>query len=132
MIIGFKERFLHKIESGTKIHTIRVDKHDRWKSGMKMDMATGVRTKAYKKFAEKTCIGTQKISIKYFDIINSYMIWIDEIYFGSVFLDSEILFFTPEVKELSQNDGFDDVKEFLEWFGKDFKGKIIHWTDKRY
>lgn len=28
MIIGFKERFLHKIESGTKIHTIRVDKKE--------------------------------------------------------------------------------------------------------
>jgi uncharacterized protein YqfB (UPF0267 family) len=66
MIISFKDRFVDKIKNGTKKHTIRGDKHDRWKGGTRMGMATGVRTTAYRKFAEKTCTGTQKISIKYF------------------------------------------------------------------
>jgi hypothetical protein len=132
MIISFKDRFVDKIKNGTKKHTIRGDKHDRWKGGTRMDMATGVRTTAYRKFAEKTCTGTQKISIKYFDEINSCMIWIDGIYFGSAFFDQEKLLFTPEIKQLAENDGFDDIRKFLNWFGKDFEGKIIHWTDLRY
>lgn len=33
---------------------------------------------------------------------------------------------------LAKNDGFDDVYQFYKWFNKDFKGKIIHWTEFRY
>lgn len=28
--------------------------------------------------------------------------------------------------------GFDSVKDFFRYFNKDFKGKIIHWTDLKY
>jgi hypothetical protein len=37
-----------------------------------------------------------------------------------------------QVLELAQNNGFDTVKDFFEYFNKDFKGKIIHWTDFKY
>jgi len=35
-------------------------------------------------------------------------------------------------KILSANDGFDSVEQFFQWFDKDFKGKLIHWTDYEY
>ena len=50
MVIGFNKQFPDKITEGTKKHTIREDKHDRWNAGMIMHMATGVRTKNYKCF----------------------------------------------------------------------------------
>lgn len=63
MVIGFKEQFVQKILSGEKFHTIRRDKNNRWKKGMIMHMATGMRTKKYKQFAQRVCTGTQRIEI---------------------------------------------------------------------
>lgn len=34
--------------------------------------------------------------------------------------------------QLAQNDGFDTIEEFFEYFNEDFTGKIIHWTGLRY
>lgn len=48
MILSFKEQFIPKILDGTKIHTIREDKKNRWEAGKKIHFATGVRTKNYK------------------------------------------------------------------------------------
>ena len=36
------------------------------------------------------------------------------------------------IKILAKNDGFDSVDDFFKWFDKDFNGKIIHWTNKKY
>ena len=136
MILGFKPQFVKPIFNGTKIHTIRRDEHDRWKAGRKIDMATGVRTKNYTKFAEKVCISTQTIEIKwteapedsfqgrsvrvYIDGKDVTIKWFDEHTYDTV------------VDALSRNDGFSDLKDFFAWFSEDFKGKIIHWTDFRY
>lgn len=65
MVLGFKPQFVQKILNKSKIHTIREDSNDRWKAGRKIQMATGVRTKNYNKFAETDCISTQKIEIKW-------------------------------------------------------------------
>jgi hypothetical protein len=140
MVIGFKERFIEKINDGTKIHTIRVDKHDRWKSGMKMHMATGVRTKKYHQFDERICIGVQNISILYQKpyykkgkCYQDVFIFIDNHFFGEAnFVENAIYCYDSKIKELSINDGFYDEIEFFKWFNKDFNGKIIHWTNKRY
>ena len=37
-----------------------------------------------------------------------------------------------EFNKLAQNDGFNSESDFFKWFHKDFKGKIINWTDLRY
>jgi len=133
MIIGFKERFVDKIKSGTKIHTIREDKHDRWSEGRKIYLATGVRTKNYQQFAEKTCTGTQKISIRYYDNKQRVRITIDDRFFGTAFYDQgRISYYVSELEDLARNDGFDSVDEFFQWFHKDFAGKIIHWTQLKY
>lgn len=61
MVIGFKKQFEAPIKAGTKIHTIREDAHNRWKPGMMMHQATGVRTKYYRCFNETPCISTQQL-----------------------------------------------------------------------
>lgn len=113
------------IESGHKIHSIREDPHKRWKSGMMIHMATGVRTKEYNQFRLLPCISVQEIVIirrwPYWEIIidNSYMNAIQE-------------------KMLIENDGFSDIELFLKFFIPEINpyakwtGKIIHWTDKKY
>jgi len=67
MVLGFEQQFVEPILSGTKIHTIREDKHNRWKPGRSIQMATGVRTKNYNQFNEDECVSVQEIKILYFD-----------------------------------------------------------------
>ena len=44
MILGFKEQFKNLIIGGVKKHSIREDRHNRWKPGMIIHFATGMRT----------------------------------------------------------------------------------------
>lgn len=123
MVIGFHKQFVPKIKRGIKIHTIREDKHNRWKAGMTMHMATGVRTKKYKQFAKKKCISVQTIHIRHYDTISSQ--W------SEVFIDSREIS-NAEVILLARRDGFANKSEFFKWFDKDFNGRILHWSDKKY
>ena len=124
MVLGFKPQFEEPILQGRKKHTIRKDKNDRWKPGMKIHFATGVRTKLYHQFKEGVCISTQKIQILWDNIsLNGE--------FVSILVDGHLIDL-DEVETLAINDGFEDVSEFLNWFDEDFEGKIIHWTDLRY
>lgn len=121
MVLGFKEEFEEPINLCSKIHTIRKDEHNRWKAGNSIQFATGVRTKNYKQFAAGICVSTQTIEIKWE-------------HYAIIFIDGKKLT-DEEVKELAENDGFSSEAAFLcwdAWFKKDFKGKIIHWTDKKY
>ena len=96
MVIGFHKQFVPLIKSGSKIHTIRIDKHNRWKAGMKMHMATGVRTKKYKQFCGTlTCIIIQNIQIIYYDSIMYH--------YAEVFIDGNKLS-EKKVNELAIND----------------------------
>jgi uncharacterized protein YqfB (UPF0267 family) len=126
MVIGFKQQFVAPILAGTKIHTIREDKGNRWKAGMLIQMATGVRTKDYKCFNMSQCLCTQDIEISYFEEIDPGE---GELY--EVRIDGKLLNIA-EVIQLSRNDGFESVLDFLKWFSNDFTGKIIHWTDLKY
>ena len=124
MILGFKPQFPEPIKKGIKKHTIREDKHNRWKAGHIIHMATGVRTKLYNCFYKCKCTGTQKIEISVDnDKLMGQII--------CVYIDSKLLYHS-DVETLAKNDGFDSAKDFFAWFNKDFSGKIIHWTDLRY
>ncbi len=120
--------FEDKIKRGEKIHTIRLDNKNRWKKGMKIQQANGVRTKYYNCFQEDVCTGIQTIKIKHpkssMSLLNTYYsikVYIDDVQLGTI-----------GIRELAINDGFNCMKDFLDWFNEDFEGKIIHWTDKRY
>ena len=144
MVLGFKQKFadgtdthfLEKILSISglypyelfprpKIHTFRTG--ERWKPGMSIQMAYGVRTQHYAQFnkgisALGTCISTQKVSMTTF--------W------GCIrcFIDGRELPYT-EIGELAQNDGL-TLEQFRNWFFPDgnyeWSGQIIHWTGFKY
>lgn len=129
MILGFKPQFVQPIMDGTKIHTLRFDFNHRWKEGVKMHMATGVRTKQYNCFKQDVCNGVQEV-------------WM-EVEKGKRDLRLEINWrdLTDEEKvQFAKNDGFDSWEFFLDWFYPIVKDgldgnlifKIIHWTDFRY
>lgn len=119
-----------------KIHTIREDKHDRWKARMDIHFVVGNRTKKRCQFAPIIqCVSTQKVEIKK---------WSKNEFKGdSVFLEEQRdfdytvrvdgkLLYSSTITTLAINDGFDNVDDFFEWFKEDWTGKIIHWTDKTY
>ncbi len=117
MVIGFKPQFEQKILRRSKILTIREDKHKRWKAGMVIHFATGVRTTNYKQFHLGECYQTKSINI----VHNSPLL------FGAVavFVEGQLLSF-DQLCKLAFEDGFDSIDEFLEWFDKDFEGVIIY------
>jgi hypothetical protein len=122
MILGFKQQFLTAIKNGSKIHTIRLDKNNRWKAGEIAHMATGVRTKNYKCFELKYIVSVQDIEF----------VWIEKSDIPIIYIDS---FEFKKYRCLADNDGFKSVDDFLqwpEWYRKNFKGKIIHWTTNQY
>ncbi len=124
MILAFKNKFKEPILKGTKKHTIRADKHNRWKAGNKIHCATGVRTKNYSCFKEYVCISTQKIEI-------TRPVWSEYLNDAVVKVDGKVLT-EKEQQQLAWNDGFANLLEFWLWFNEDFTGKIIHWTDLKY
>jgi len=135
MIIGFKPRFKEPILRKIKKTTIREDKHNRWRAGMAMHMATGVRTKLYSCFVLTTCTGTQTITMDYFPASffseENVTIYVDGRRIGHYFPKRKVAS-NPVVDLIAKNDGFDSTEDFFNWFNKDFTGKIIHWTDLKY
>lgn len=139
IIVG---RYSNSIYSGQgiepKLHSIREDIHNRWKPGMLIHHAYGVRTKNYECFDECPCVSTQKIVIKEYSIGEgdslsySYTFeYRDITKVFRVFVDDKLLD-DCEIYSLAKNDGFDTMRDFFRWFNKPFTGKIIHWTDLRY
>lgn len=117
MILSFKRQFVPKIVDATKIHTLRDDPHRRWRAGRKMHMATGVRTPHYHCFKEAHCTAVQEV---YIDPPS-----------GKVFVEGREL--SPgTLQKFAQNDGFDTLEAFWQWFNEPTHKRLIHWTDLRY
>ncbi|KVV16118.1 hypothetical protein [Flavobacterium sp. TAB 87] len=118
-----------------KLHTIREDKTNRWKAGMKIDFFINCRQKNMFRFAPVLpVVGIQKVEIKWFELFGKKLvrIFINDHSFGSVKFDDSNLIVTGEVLALAHNDGFNTITEFFDYFNEDFKGKLIHWTDMSY
>lgn len=124
-----------------KLHTIREDSTNRWKAGMLINHAFGVRTKGYRCFAKNQCLSTQTIQIEEMAMISASYCYVvvghsdrlDET-FSKIFrvaVDGRNLT-TEEIQTLARNDGFDSTEDFFRWFNGNWKGKIIHWTDLKY
>jgi len=147
MILGFTQRFpwgnntgfQDKIIDGIKKHSFRIDSHKRWKSGIKIQFATGVRSKRYNNFSDGECKCIQHVVIEEYCLANdnhsflfipSNSSHIQQKKFR-VIIDNRILHWT-EIVKLSRNDGFDSPEDFFRWFYNGFDGFIIHWTDLKY
>lgn len=120
-----------------KIHTIREDKNNRWKAGVMIDFFINCRTKSMFRFAPSIpVVSTQEVKIKYYNFYDDYNkkvdVYVDDCFLGQYYFSSINPNKESELIELAQNDGFDTVEDFFVYFNKDFKGKLIHWTDKRY
>ena len=108
-----------------KIHTIREDKHNRWRKGMKINFVINNRTKNRFEFAPfMPCTSIQYIQIEWTSINLSKLGMIIKV-------DEKILSYS-EALMLARNDGFDSIQDFVKWFNKPFIGKIIHWTNFKY
>lgn len=115
-----------------KIHTIRAG--NRWRAGMTMHMATGVRTKNYNCFAELVCKSVQDISIVFYNSPRPYI--------TNVIIDNVIHTFGIS-ESIARMDGL-SYNRFIDWFFsasqpfgennefKRFEGQIIHWTNFKY
>jgi hypothetical protein len=119
-----------KLETPTpKKHTIREDSKHRWKPGSMIDFFINSRTKDMFRFAPRVpVVCVQNIEIKEFEcstLCNKKTKLI------KIFVDGKILAINKMI-ELAENDGFENVVEFLNYFPIGFKGKIIHWTNLKY
>jgi hypothetical protein len=145
MILGYKQitpwgeltSFATKIVYGRKKHTLRVDPKNRWKAGMKIQHALGVRTKKYVQFAEGECKSVQKIEIKEMVMCSAVHRYIyrdpmnEVIKIFQVIVDGRKLD-NVQIIQFAINDGFDSTHDFFRWFINGFEGKIIHFTDLKY
>lgn len=135
-LISYRNKFNSNWDSiegiKPKRHTIRKDEKNRWKAGMNIHFVINNRSKNEFRFAPVVdCRSVQKIEIEYLidlEIFKSSPLLPRPI---SVEVDERTLD-ANEIQTLAQNDGFDSVEDFFEWFNTDFTGKIIHWTDLKY
>lgn len=125
----FKHGWNQNLGLHPKLHTIREDKADRWKSGRDIHFVINNRTKNRFQFAPIIQVTSiQKFEISYVDV------FIDQKKFTEKYtikIDGRKLDW-KEIEVLAKNDGFDSTDDFIQFFNKDFKGKIIHWTDLKY
>lgn len=119
-LYNFKPRFVPKIRSGKKRHTIRAKRVHPDKPGNTMHLYVGLRTKKAKLIARVVCVKVEDIEIR------------DGIFFdenhASVTIDGTKLD-RDERESLAVADGFESFEEMIQfWRGRiPFKGDIIHW-----
>jgi hypothetical protein len=137
--------FIAKDKLPSKYHSVREDKNNRWKVDTKIDFFINARQKNMFRFASVlpvisiqkiefilkdntenlTCLGTS------FD--KTCTIIIDERFYGDAyFFNGTVISSSYTIPIFANNDGFDTSDELFAYFNKNFKGKIIHWTNLKY
>ena len=123
---------ISKLEIKPKIHTIRDDKNNRWKAGNKIDFFINARQKNMYRFAPVLPV----VRIQNFEIVYETSFYRKR---HPVVFINNVMFYDAvghrnEYKMLDfvNSDGFDTIEDFFDYFDKDYKGKIIHWTDLEY
>lgn len=124
-----------------KLHTIREDLSNRWCRSMDIHFVINNRTKNHFQFAPVVkCVSVQEIEIYHNVRLDELVYDRDGLsIFGCdiygnrkrVLVDGNDLSWS-KIRGLALNDGFPSAEAFFDYFNKDFKGKIIHWTDFKY
>lgn len=119
-----------------KLHTIREDKHNRWKAGMSIQMVYrgphySIADHFNKGIPElETCRSWQKIKLWVTGELGEWQNGQrEQIIKVHAIVDGKRI---DNTNQLVTNDGFDNIIQFANWFKKPFEGKILHWTDLRY
>ena len=121
MLVTFsKERYMERIISGVKKHTIRNDPGKRWRQGMTAHMwmhsPRNVKKNPFQ-FAEAIISYVAEIDIRKIQH-DAGITW-------RVQINGEDL--SPQgIEALAIADGFDNAWEFIDWFGE-FHGRLIFW-----
>lgn len=119
-LYNFQSRFVPKILSGEKKHTIRATRANPDKAGNMLHLYTGLRQKGARLLMRVPCVKVEEIEIKdgAFGDENHASVTID-----GVKLDR------GERESLARRDGFANFEEMIQfWRGRlPFKGHIIHW-----
>lgn len=130
-----------------KRHTIRHDKHNRWKAGRSIQMVYrgpkySIADHFNKDISElDECKTVQRITLKYRrpswlqkqygDAIPPFTLKIKN-QFLYVYIDDKLIGHKT-LKELAINDGFNSIGEFLRYFKKSIHNwRILHWTTLKY
>jgi hypothetical protein len=124
-----KYDFKMKILDGRKKHSLRLDPHDRWKVGMKINHCTGLRTPQYDCFKLDRVESIQSLLLNIKDNGNGC--------FTVIFVVDNRKLEPKRIYEFCENDGFDNAGDFCRYFLKDkervaLKLRIIHWTNLKY
>jgi hypothetical protein len=123
-LYNFQPRFVPKILSGEKTHTIRSIRRFPDQPGDLMHLYTGLRHKGARRLMCVPCVKVEEIEIK------------DGIFFdekhASVTIDGVNLD-RSECELLARRDGFDSFEQMIQfWRGRlPFRGHIIHWRFER-
>lgn len=112
-----------------KLHTIR--QGNRWKVGDKIHFYVGSRTKKALQFAPVLQVkAVDTIQIQYVPFVILIVTVNGRVFYfrGSTGIE----YGEKQMTKLVQNDGFDSIDDFFQWFDGDFEGQLIHWTDLTY
>lgn len=107
-----------------KIHAFLEDSQNKWMPGKPIEFSSIPPTKNGECFyagKKAVCISTQNVIIKY----------VPGNFIPKIFIDGRELSYC-EMVELALNDGFKRSSQLVDWFNKEWNGKLIHWTNKRY
>jgi len=115
-LYNFQERFVPKILSGEKTHTIRACRKHPDGRGDTLHLYQGLRHKGAKLLMRVTCTARQNILITPGGVVR---------------IDGEYLA-DDECEALARRDGFDSFASMLEFWREPknrlpFKGHILHW-----
>ena len=125
--------FVDKILSGEKSQTIRKSggKWENIKSGDKLTLYAGLRTNECLKLGEAEVESVTYIEIRQQDKKDVYSIKYEDNSNSSAWYKLP----KKELQKLAKADGFENVDDFFDFFknyyGEEFKGKIIKWTNFR-
>lgn len=131
MLLTFsKPEFRTLIRKGVKVHTIRNDKHNRWKVGTKIHFWLGNprntrgKNKPYQ-FGTGVCSRVETIRMDFAMPED----WQEDV----VYIGENIKLKTlDELNALAVNDGFENWSRMKDWFDDDsgqYLGKIIFWKN---
>ncbi|WP_297096425.1 hypothetical protein [uncultured Draconibacterium sp.] len=110
-----------------KLHTMREDKKDRWRPGMKIHAYVFNRTKNMFQFVPVLeCKAIQDVFMT-LSVVNGFEVSVDDSYL-----------YYADIETLAINDGFKNSATMQDYFFPkrcrydEWSGKIIHWTDLKY
>jgi len=120
--VNFAKQFAEPVENGTKRQTIRRRRKRPIRTGDRLALYTGMRTKNCRKLREAKCKHTFGVCIRDggVDTFRADGRWNEAWWIGS-----------PKADDFARKDGFRNARELVEWFrdryGLPFLGVVIEW-----